>query len=68
MENNIISTRNREKQKRSHKKVVSFNDDEFKMLTKFCQEYKVSNQTKLLRQFILTAILEQMEQNPPRLF
>ncbi|MGL4908399.1 MAG: hypothetical protein ACRC9X_07135 [Bacteroidales bacterium] len=68
MANNSIPPIRRTKQKRSHKKVVTFNDDEYKMLTQFCQKYKVTNQTKLLRQLIVTAILEQMEQHPPRLF
>lgn len=58
----------RERLKRVHRKTIMFNNDEYKMIEGFCKRYGIKNRTKLFREAIMSAILQKMEQDHPKLF
>ncbi len=56
------------KRARRHRKVITFNDSEMEALTAFCKKYKITNQTKFLREAIISTILRKTEEDHPTLF
>jgi hypothetical protein len=58
----------REYMKRVHRKAIMFNNDEYKMIEAFCNRYGVKKRAKLFRETIMSAILQKMEQDHPKLF
>jgi hypothetical protein len=54
--------------KRSHKKYLSFNSREMRVLEGFCNKYQINNKSKFMRESIITAVLKQLEEDAPTLF
>ena len=53
---------------RTHRKVLTFNDAELAAITRFCEKYKITNQTKFFRETIIATILRKTEEDHPTLF
>jgi hypothetical protein len=68
MEKKKVSMDEKQRRKRVHRKVITFNSDEQKLIENFCKRYGVKNRTKLFREAIITVMLQKMEQDHPTLF
>jgi hypothetical protein len=53
---------------RSHRQVISLNDEENKALTRYLIKYKVENKSKFIRETLMFAILRKFEEDHPTLF
>jgi len=56
------------KQPREHKISLLLNEKEIRLLDRFCEQYGVSNRSRLIRETLMRAILKQMENDQPTLF
>lgn len=54
--------------KRIYRQSVVFNSSEMSTVEFFCEKYKIHNRGKFYRETIITAILQKLEQDHPRLF
>lgn len=54
--------------KRVNKKVIAFNSKEMKAIDYYCKKYRVGNQTKFMREAIITHILKKFDQDYPTLW
>lgn len=54
--------------KRKHKKTMLLNDKELAALNKYCNQYKVKNQSRLIRETLFTVILKNFEEDYPTLW
>lgn len=59
---------NTEKLKRVHRKELLFNTSELNAIEMYCKRYKIRNKSKFLREAIISKVLNQFEQDHPRLF
>jgi hypothetical protein len=59
-----IAMRNR----RIYRQSVIFNSSEMSTVDFFCSKYKIQNKGKFFRETIITAVLQKLEQDHPRLF
>ncbi|MBO4250852.1 MAG: hypothetical protein J5884_06300 [Paludibacteraceae bacterium] len=53
---------------REHRVSILLNDKEQQMLERFCEQYGVSNRSRLIRETLMRAILKQLDQDQPTLF
>jgi hypothetical protein len=58
----------KEKLKRKNKKSLTFNDKELSVINNFCKKYKITNQSKFMREAIITVILKKYDEDYPSLF
>lgn len=56
------------KQARDHKISILLNESEQRALNRFCERYKVTNRSRLVRETLMRAILKKMENDQPTLF
>jgi len=54
--------------KRIYRQTVVFNSSEMSTVEFFCNKYKIQNRGKFFRETIITAVLQKLEQDHPRLF
>jgi len=54
--------------RRTNKKSLLLNDREKKVLDSYCKKYKITNQSKFMRETIITAILKHYDADYPTLF
>jgi hypothetical protein len=54
--------------RRIYRQSVVFNTSEMSTVEFFCSKYKIQNRGKFFRETIITAILQKLEQDHPRLF
>ena len=54
--------------KRIKRKTISFNKKELGAINHYCSKYRIDNQSKLMREIILTAILKKFDEDYPKLF
>ncbi|QKG80201.1 MULTISPECIES: hypothetical protein [Tenuifilum] len=59
---------NTEKLKRIHRKEILFNTCEIEAINQYCKKYKVKNKSKFIREAIISKVLNQFDQDYPRLF
>jgi hypothetical protein len=54
----------------TRKNRVSFmlNDDEFRALNRYVEKYKIANQSRFIRETLITSILKRLEEDHPTLF
>jgi nickel-dependent lactate racemase len=57
-----------ENQKRINRKQILFNNRELKAIDKYCERFKVPNQSAFMREAIITAVLERFDNHLPSLF
>ena len=53
---------------RRHRKVITFNDRELEVVNAFCKKYKIDNQSKFIREAVISTILRKTEEDHPTLF
>lgn len=54
---------------RDHLVTITFNDPEFKTLEKYCNQYKISNRSRFIRESLMKTMLSRMvEDDYPTLF
>jgi len=53
---------------RRYRKSVLFNEKEISLINQFCEKYSVRNKSAFIRNIVISHILEQMDDNYPRLF
>jgi metal-responsive CopG/Arc/MetJ family transcriptional regulator len=58
----------KKKQPREYKVSILLNESEQRALDRFCDQYGVSNRSRLIRETLMRAILKQMENDQPTLF
>ena len=54
--------------KRTNKKSLSFNNKELGALNYYCTKYKINNQSKFMREAILSSVLKKFDEDYPKLF
>ncbi|MFW5915950.1 MAG: hypothetical protein ACOCTM_00610 [Bacteroidota bacterium] len=57
-----------EKLKRVHRKSIMFNSKELSAINHYCRKYKIKNQSRFMRETIITAILKKFDEDYPSLF
>lgn len=54
--------------KRIHRKSILFNERELKAINYYCKKYKIRNQSKMMREVIITTVLRKFDEDYPSLF
>lgn len=63
-----MKDRKQQIQKRKNRLTLMLNDEELKVLDKFCKDYKIENRSGYLREVIFQTLLKKIEQDYPTLF
>ena len=58
----------RDKLVRRYRKTVLFNEKELSLINQFCERYSVKNKSAFIRDIVISHILEQLDDNYPKLF
>ena len=58
----------RESLRRKHRQVIYLNEREMAMIEAYCSRFQVKHRSSLLRDAIMSRILETLGENPPTLF
>ncbi|MBO4454237.1 MAG: hypothetical protein J5761_04195 [Paludibacteraceae bacterium] len=53
---------------REHRVSIMLNEQEQRLLDRFCEKYGVTNRSRLIRETLMRAILRQTENDQPTLF
>ena len=53
---------------RTHRISFLFNDEEMKAFNRHIEKYRIKNQSRFIRETLMTSILKQLEENHPTLF
>jgi hypothetical protein len=53
---------------RRHRKTILFNEREMSLIEQYCSKYKISSKSTLFRDIIISHILQQVDDNYPKLF
>ncbi len=56
------------KQPREHRIAILLNEREQRILDRFCEKYGVANRSRLIRETLMRAILNKLENDQPTLF
>gem|GEM_PF-2358384 len=64
----VIKKGKKETSKRSKSITTLLNESEYKAISNYCKKYKVSNRSKMIRDFVFSAILESYDRDYPTLF
>ncbi len=56
------------KLKRRYRKAILLNDKELSAFEQYCKKYKVSNQSKIIRDALFKSILQHYDEDYPTLF
>jgi hypothetical protein len=54
--------------KRVHRKSILFNKKEINAINNYCKKYKIKNRSKLMRELIISSILQKFDEDYPSLF
>lgn len=54
--------------KRSKSVTTMLNDAEYNAISKYCSKYKVNNRSKMIRDFVFSAILQSYDRDYPTLW
>jgi hypothetical protein len=54
--------------KRTHKVAFLLNDEEYKVVNRFVEKYKISNSSKFMREAVIRAVLKRLDEDRPTLF
>ncbi len=52
---------------RRYRKAILFNEKELSLINQFCEKYSVRNKSAFIRNIVISHILEQLDDNYPRL-
>ena len=64
----ITSSGNRPNLKRTHRISFLMNDEEFKLVQRYMEKYKVSNGSNVMREALIRTFLKQLDEDRPTLF
>lgn len=53
---------------RDHKVIFALNEPEFKLLEKYCTQYKISNRSRFIRESLMKNVMSRMVNDYPKLF
>lgn len=53
---------------RRYRKTILFNEKERSLITQYCNKYGIKNKSAFIREAVISHILEQMDDNYPKLF
>lgn len=53
---------------RKHRKAILFNDKEISLLDQYCAKYRIRNKSSFIREIVVSHIMQQMDENYPKLF
>ena len=53
---------------RRYRKTILFNEKELSLINQYCEKYAVRNKSAFIRNIVISHILEQIDDNYPRLF
>ncbi len=53
---------------RRYRKSILFNEKELSLINQYCEKYSVRNKSAFIRNIVISHILEQLDDNYPRLF
>ncbi len=53
---------------RSRRKVILFNERELSLIDQYCKKFSVRNKSAFMRDIVISHILEQLDDNYPKLF
>lgn len=65
---NAYVVRHKDELRRRHRQVIYFNDPEMAAIDEYCSRFQVRHRSALLRDAIMSRILEVLDQNPSSLF
>lgn len=60
--------RHRESLRRKHRQIIYLNDMELAAIDSYCARFQVKHRSVLLRDAIMSRVLETLDENPPSLF
>ncbi|NMB37634.1 MAG: hypothetical protein GX993_06330 [Bacteroidales bacterium] len=63
-----IIAQERDELLRRYRKTILFNEREISLIEQYCTKYKISSQSTLFRDIIISHILQQVDDNYPKLF
>jgi len=63
-----IIAKERDELIRRHRKTILFNEREMSLIEQYCTKYKISSKSTLFRDIIISHILQQVDDNYPKLF
>ena len=58
----------KKKSLRTHKYVITLNDEENRALSRYIDKYKVQNRSRFIRETLMIAIIRKFEEDHPTLF
>lgn len=53
---------------RRYRKTILFNEKELSLINQFCEKFSIRNKSAFIRNIVISHILEQLDDNYPRLF
>ncbi len=53
---------------RSRRKVILFNERELSLIDQYCEKFSVRNRSAFMRDIVISHILQQLDDNYPKLF
>lgn len=53
---------------RRYRKTILFNERERSVINQYCKKFSVKNQAAFMREVVISHILEQLDDNYPKLF
>lgn len=53
---------------RRYRKTILFNEKERSLITQYCDKYGIRNKSAFIREVVISHILEQIDDNYPKLF
>lgn len=63
-----FQTRNRGELQHRHPKTILFSDKELSVIDQYCKKFSVRNRSAFFREIIISHILQQIDDNYPKLF
>jgi hypothetical protein len=63
-----FNKRHREALQRKYRKTILFNEKELSAINQYCQKFNIKSKSAFFRSVIISHILEQMDDNYPKLF
>lgn len=53
---------------RNRRKAILFNEKELSLIDQYCERFSIRNKSAFMREIVISHILEQLDDNYPKLF
>lgn len=60
--------KNRARMMHNHRKTILFSEKELSIIEQYCKKFSIKNKSAFFRNVILSHIMEQIDENYPKLF